>query len=144
MNMVVQKETLLEKAENALKNVKVSILTAAKYLHEVKATNAFEGRYSSFGEFVESNGMSQSFAAKLTKVWEYWVEQAKVSPTELKEIPAENLYLAINLPGNDEDKLAHARTLTRSEIKAELAEKDGHECEHLTKITICASCHARI
>lgn len=117
-------------------------------LWRIQESKAWESRFSSWNEFVESSdglGKSASWASKQITVHKHYVIDGKVSHAKLENIDNERLYLAIKLPMSPEEQVVRAETWGRSEIKAELASKGGadcsHDCEH---VTICTRCHSRV
>ena len=134
---------LLEKTELLFKNVRSSVMEAAGALYECEQSKVWEEKYSTWSEFVEQGcGVSKGFAAKLLKSYKYYAVEGGYTTEELKDIDAEKLYLSIGLKGNTEEQLNKAQTLSRQEIKSELAVKDGKEHEH-EFINICRICGVR-
>lgn len=137
--------TILKDCADCFSKARQNLMEGAKLLYQIQEHKLFEGRFDSFGEYVEQElQISQSFAAKLCKAFHFYAIEGGYSIKELQGIDSEKLYLSMNLPGNTEEKLEKAKLLSRSEIKAELGVREGRECEHLTKITICANCHLRV
>lgn len=137
--------TILDITADLFRDIRKDLITAAKNLHEISTKELWRGKFSSFGEYVESEcGVSQSFAAKLTAVWGHYAIEAQITPAELRAVDTEKLYLAMRLPMAAGQQLIRAKSWSRSELKAELASKGGPECTHPTTVTICAHCHARI
>lgn len=136
---------ILKEAANCFKASRVSAIIGAGYLHRISAERLYEGQYASFGEFCEEAcQISPSFAAKLIQIHEHYAIQGKITPSRLRGIDAEKLYLATRLPMKPEEQLMRADTWSRSEIKAELASKGGADCTHEKTITLCVTCHARV
>lgn len=137
--------TILKDCSDCFSKARLNLMEGARLLYQIQEEKLYEGRFSSFGEYVEQElKVSQSFAAKLCKAYHFYAIEGGYSIKELQGIDSEKLYLSMNLPGNTEEKLEKAKLLSRSEIKSELNVKEGKECEHITKITICASCHSRV
>jgi hypothetical protein len=137
--------TILVRAAKCFVSARQGLIEGASLLHEISTKGLWKGEYGSFGEYLEREcQISQSFAAKLIKVYDTYAIQGQVSPEKLKEIDSEKLYLAIGLPGSAGDRLARAETLSRSELKAELASDENGDCQHESIINICAACHARV
>jgi len=73
--------TILETTANLFRAAQIAIFEASSNLYRIKAENLWEGQFSSFGEYVENEcGISQSFAAKLCKVYEHFVLKHKAKP----------------------------------------------------------------
>lgn len=99
-------------------------------LYKVSQDKLWEDRFSSWAEFVESaDGLnkSQSWASKHLAIHEYYTLEGGLSPEQLEGSATESLYLARELPGTPEEKVAMARTLSRREIKQTKNENEGHE-----------------
>lgn len=138
-------DSVLERAAKCFTSARQSVMDGTPLLHEIREKRLYDGRYASFGEYVEQEcQISQSFAAKLCKVYEHYVIQGGVARAQLKEVDSEKLYLAISLPGTPDFQAVRAQTWSRAEIKAELASNGGEECLHTEQVTICAHCHKRI
>lgn len=122
-----------DEAIHLSKFVKKAIPALRSAIYAAFKSDDWKGRFSSWGEFVESEeglGMSQGSVSKMLKVEAYYVEKFGMNPEALT-IDNEKLYMAIDLPGLPEQKVIKAETLTRQEIKDSLAENpDGSDCGH--------------
>lgn len=137
--------TILSDTSDLFKAVRRDLVRAAKLLWEISEKELWKGKFSSFGEYVETEcGISQSFAAKLSSVWGHYVIKGGVLSAQLQKVDNEKLYLAMRLPMAPIQQLIRAESWSRSELKAEIASKGGPDCTHETQITICAKCHHRI
>lgn len=137
--------TVLEEAADHFKSARTNILIGASLLYQIASERLWEAKYAKFGDYLEGEcQISESYASKLIKSYKHYVVDGGLSPRNLEDTDLEKLYLAISLTGTPVQQAIKAETLTRSEIKAELSEKDGVECQHLQTLTICASCHARV
>lgn len=122
-----------------------NLIEGAAYLYQISTNSLWEGKFSSLGAYVEQEcQLSQGYASKLIKAYEHYVVEGGLSQRKIEGTDPEKLYLAIALTGTPEEQAMKAETLTRSELKQERAMKDDVECEHLTTIHICASCHQRV
>lgn len=146
MNELINSEEILAKASDCFKGVRRNILEGSALLHQIYTQDLFKPHYSSFSAYVEQEcQIGVSFASKLIKVYEQYVVTGGISVNQIADIENERLYLALQLPGTLADKVEKARLLTRSELKQERAEKDGHDCLHdCEHIKICTKCHARV
>lgn len=131
---------LLEETKQLFENVRKSIVHAMQALHKVNEERAWEGQYSSFGEFVEDGlKISQGFASKLLSVNRHYLLNGGLSPEKLVGIDYEKLYLASKLPGTPDEQVAIASTLSRREIKETQNEEQPHDHE-----PICRICKIRL
>ena len=77
--------------------------------------------YDSFREYLGTPeiGLSRSYAFKLIRCYEVWVEKYNIKVEELQDIDVEKLYIATTLiKGEDyEERLEQARTLSRSDLR---------------------------
>lgn len=137
---------ILLKAARCFEGVRQRISEGMGYLYEISEKNLWDnGQYSSFSEFCESGcGISKSFASRLLTVYKHYVIEGGVSQRNLELTDPDKLYLAIGLPGSPDKQLVKAETLTRQEIKDELASDENGDCTHEKTIIICARCHKRI
>lgn len=136
---------LLEKTEQLFHSARVSYLEAVAHLYKVQQTDAWKEKYDTWGEFVESLGVSQSGASKMLTTYKHFVIEGAVSHAKLATVDLEKLYLATSLEGTPTEQLIKAETLSRSEIKAQRSfEESGHECEHPEEIRICKDCNKRL
>lgn len=91
--------------------------------------------------------LSRSFVFKLIKNYEIWVEKYNVSQEKLQDIDSEKLYLVGTIAdeNNYKELLEKAKTLSRSDLNAEIKETKGIS-ENLSstksedKITIGITC----
>ena len=135
-------QNLLEQTKEAFERVRFSVVGAMVALAKVKAEDAWSEVAQSWGEYVEGElGISQSFASKLLSVHSHYISEGAVSPEKLIGIDYERLYLSAKTGGTIEEQIEKARTLTRSELKAERGEADQHEHQ---PITICKVCQVRL
>lgn len=106
-------------------------------LHRIFAEKLYEGRYSSFGEFVENGlGKSQGWASKQLAVYRHFHLEGGIGQDAL-ELDTEKLYLASKTEGTPEEQLSRAKTLTRSELKQEKNEAQPHKGDFAS---ICRTC----
>ena len=113
-------------------------------VYKVWKENLWEGRFSSFGEYIESPeglGKSQGYASKLRNVEEHYVIDGGLSQENIAGIDTESLYLAARLPGTPEEQVAMARCLTRRELKE--TANDDTPCEHEI-VRMCRRCSLRV
>lgn len=133
---------LLDETITIFQTIRSGVVLAMQKLYQVKEEGAWEGKYSSFGEFVEEGlGISQGFASKLLTVNKHYLLEGAVSPEQITGIDYEKLYMASKLGGRVEEQLAKAKTLSRSELKLEKGDEDQHAHE---PITICRHCSVRL
>lgn len=139
---------ILKDAADCFKSARRNVYEGAKLLHRIYEENYWEGQYSSFGEYVETEcQLSKGYASKLLQAWQYYVVDGGVSPRNLESVDAEKLYLALRLPdGTPEEKLVKAREWSRDDFRAELHSKDGVDCSHPEEkqVTICGICQKRV
>ena len=133
--------TLLDKTIHAFKGAKRAFLEAAALLHEVDIKNAWEGRYSSFGEFVEDGAqISKGMASKLLKVYRHFVLEGSFAAKQLELVDPEKLYLAINLEGNYQKQYEQAIALSRQELR----QSKGDDAPCTEHVPYCAKCHIKL
>jgi hypothetical protein len=135
---------LLDNTIALFKSFRSSMVTAMINLREIKETEQWRERFTSWGEFVESPdglGISQGFASKLITTANHYLIQGGISPEKLEGIDYERLYMARALPGSVEEQVEKARVLTRRELKEEKNEEEEHQHE---PIQICKTCHIRL
>lgn len=125
-------DQMLDKAASCFGAARTRMVEGSAYLFIIQESKLWEGKYSSFGEFVETGcGISEAFASKLVKVYRYYHIENGLSPRKLQEIDTEKAYMAINLNGQPEHKLLKAAEWNRQELKDALAEgPNGEECSH--------------
>ena len=133
--------TLIEQTKQLLNAVRGSLIKVAQNLYEIKSYLPGD---VNFGKFVEEEfGVSQSFASKLLTVNKVYILEGGVQPEALEGIDYERLYLAKDLDGSPEEKIAKARVLSRRELREEKADNPDHVHSPKT-IVICESCGMRI
>lgn len=112
-------------------------------VYRVFAEKLWEGRFSSFGEYVESPeglGKSQGYASKLKIIEEFRLKSG-LSEEAISGIDYESMYLSLRAGGSPEEIVSKARSLTRAELRAERDELKDHEHE---AIEICKYCGKRL
>ena len=137
--------TILDDCSRAFKGARERVVEAMRLLYQIDQTNAWEGKFSGFSEYVEQEcQISRGQASKLLAVWKYYVIDGAVSHAKLKAIDPEKLYLAIRLPtGTPEQRLVKAHEWNREDFRAELSTVEEHNCQDF-RVTICTKCHARL
>lgn len=126
---------LIIQTKNLLTAVRGSLIRVAMNLYRIKSEKAYG---DSFGAFCEGElGISESFASKLLTVNKVYLVEGGAVPEDLENIDYERLYLAAKLDAPVEEKIAMARTLTRSEIKTSKAEKDAHKGDFGSYCRLC-------
>lgn len=139
--------TILKDAANVFKAARVSVYEGARLLYRIQETNAWEGQFSSFAEYVEQEcQISKGYASKLLQSYKYYVIDGGVLQQNLKDIDADKLYFAMKLPkGTVEQRLVKAREWNRQDLRDELStDSNGEECPHEKTVTICATCGRRV
>lgn len=123
-----------------------SFLELAHFLkvnHDEKYYNVLG--YDSFPEYLGTPeiGLSRSYAFKLIKCYEIWVEKYNIPVANLQEIDVEKLYIATTLiKGEDyEERLEQARTLSRSDLRG--FTKDGYGGYKEYRMIECPYCHEK-
>lgn len=141
---------LLDKAADCFTAARKNIYDGAKYLYEINETNAWEGRYSSFSEYVEQEcQISKGFASKLLQVWKFYVIDRGATPRSIEGVDAEKLYLATKLPQDDKrsstDLITIAREWNREDFRAAITPAVDN-CDHPPecRVTLCTQCHSRV
>lgn len=136
---------ILKDCADHFKSARKDILAGAILLERIYSQELYKASYESFGAYVnEELQIGPSQASKLISVVKTYLVEGGLKKSEISDIEPERLYLAIRTKGSLAAKVERARLLTRSDLKQELASKDGHDCEHLNTIKICATCHARV
>lgn len=140
MNEISQIKSVIEETKALLGGVRQSLVKVMQNLHLIKEDGGWRSEASSWGEFCEENlGISQSMASKLLTAHSAWILRAGVAPEKLEGIDYEKLYLAAPLLNgeNTEEVLAHAQSLSRSQLKQTNNEKAPHEPTYEELCTIC-------
>ena len=128
---------------NLKSHITKSFLELAHFLkvsHDEKYYNVLG--YDSFNEYLGTPeiGLSRSYAFKLIKVYEVFVEKHNVPVDQLQDVDVEKLYIATTLiKGEDyEERLEQARTLSRSDLREFIS---GGYKEY--KMIECPYCHEK-
>lgn len=135
-------QTILNRAADCFIGVRKQFIEGAKLLHKISTEKLWEGQYGSFGEYVEQEcQLSQGYASKLVQLYQYYAIEGGVSHAKLAAVDPEKAYSAMKLKGTPERQLTTALTLSRQELRAEVADKgEEHRCEY---IEICTRCGKR-
>lgn len=140
--------TILGDAAKCFKHARQNLYEGAALLYKIKEENLWDGKYSSFGEYVEQEcQISAPRASQLTQMWKYYVIDGGVSKNRLVGIDVDKLYLAAKLPKGDmEQRLVKALEWNRDDLRAELHTVDGVECAHPKEkqVIICGCCGKRV
>lgn len=141
----IEVSPLLEHVGQLFTKARENIFEGISGLHEIFDKELWKGAYETFGNYCEAVcQLNPSQASRYLKVYRHYVLSGSFSTLNLTDTDPDKLYLAIGTKGDPKEQYARASTLTRGELKQELAEKDGEACAHEEKITICARCHVRI
>lgn len=108
-------------------------------VYQVWKDELWRGRFSSFGEYVESpEGLnkSQGYASKLRSN-EEWRLESGLSQEQIAGIDNETLYLARKSGGTPEEIISKGKTLNRAELRQTQQEYEPHEID---PIVICKTC----
>lgn len=123
--------TVLNECKELFQKARGSVVEAMPLLYKIASENLWEEKYSSFGEFCDDCGISRSQAGRLVKVYSSYIIEGGLKPREIRAVDADKLYLALGLPGSTESRLNKASTLSRNELREELAVKEnGEEHDH--------------
>lgn len=140
--------TILRECSEAFKAARRSVYEGAALLYQIDQTNAWEGHFGSFSEYVEQEcQLSKGYASKLLQSWEYYVVNGGVSPRNLVGVDAEKLYLATKLPkGTPEQRFVKAMEWSRADLRDELASDEAGDCQHPDekRIVLCTVCGKRL
>lgn len=135
---------LLEKTEQLFHSARVSLIEAAAALYQVQQTEAWKEQNETWGDYVNTLGLSSTKASKLTSTFEHFVIKGGVSHAKVASIELDRLYLSKNLQGTPAEQIEKALTLTRGELREQrVYEETG--AEHLcVPVTICTICNKRL
>jgi hypothetical protein len=137
----------LNEVDAAIFLVKVSDKATAmtrEILFKIHEEKLYEGRFSSWDDFVESpDGLDKSrgWASKNLQVHK-WALANGFRRENLEGVDTERLYLASRMEGPALKALAKAQTLSRQDLKEELREADP--CTEHVLVTICTKCQVRL
>lgn len=138
-------QTLLQEAKNAFTMMKGCTHLAMQKLYKIKEENVWQEVSKTWGEYVESElGISQSFASRLLTVHRVFLTEGGLQPLQLQGIDVDKLYLAKDLEGTAEEKVAKAKTLTRLDLKQSKGIDDPNHVHVPKTITICDSCGMKL
>lgn len=140
--------TILKEAANCFSQARKNVYQGAEFLYQIQKHAMWEGSYSSFNEYVETEcQLSKSYASKLIQVWTFYVIEGGLPQKDLLEIDAEKLYLSTKLPrGSVEQRLVRAREWSRDDMRAELASDEHGDCRHPKdkRVVLCGVCGRRL
>lgn len=140
--------TILTDAAACFNSARKNVYAGAAMLYQIQENNLWEGKYSSFTEYVEQEcQLSKGYASKLLQAWKFYVIDGGVLQAKLAGIDPDKLYFALRLPtGTVEQRLVKAREWNRDDLRAELSTVDGEECKHPEdkRVTICGICSKRV
>lgn len=135
-------KTLVDNCIEAFTSARVAIADALQMLWEVHANGYWSSKYSSWTEFCEDGlKISHSTASQYVKVYDHYVAQGGLAANELRKADLTKLYLATSTAGSAKDQYSRALTLSRSDLRDQRKEDDGHECE---AVTLCKHCGKRM
>lgn len=118
--------------EKLVKDLKTKEIELAWRLYCIRETKSFEGRYSSFGEMLDTLQIRHDTASRMCTVIEEYVIHRNVATSQIAGISFNWLYEARKLlPLHDPEKvLAMARMNTLQELRLNLGEIKAGEHEH--------------
>lgn len=132
----------LSEVDKAIFLVRLSdkaVSATREVLYKIFAEKLWEGRFTSWNEFVKSTdglAKSPSWASKNLAVYEHFVINAGMSQDEL-EMDTEKLYLASKTDGTPAEQLNRAKTLDREDLRIEGSEIVPHTPEWVKTCKIC-------
>lgn len=133
----------LEKTIALFRQIRSGIVEAMQNLYAIHESGEWESKFSSWGEFVESEdglAISQGFASKLLTVNKHYLIEGGMTPDSIQGIDYEKLYIASKLPGEPAKQAEMARSLTRLELKETKNDDAPHEP---TWVEFCSVCSIR-
>lgn len=128
---------LIQQTKDLLNAVRGSSIKIGENLHNLKTQLPEDTNWADF--IREQFDISESFASKLMTVHRVLVLEGGLSQEKLEGIDQEKLYLAAKLEGTAEEKIAKARTLTRSELKQTRNDEEPvpHEFQRVCYCSVC-------
>lgn len=137
----ISTKDVLSQGADAFKSARQDVLEGARLLYLISKEELWKERFDSFEAYVEDEcKIGKSFASKLVQIWQNYVVDGCLAAKQLEGVDTEKLYLALQLPGGADKKLAQAQTLSRQELRQELRDPDD-ACEHPNQGLYCKSCH---
>lgn len=134
---LTQTEVLVEETRQLLNAVRGSSIKIGENLYNIKETLPSE---TNWGDFIRDEfDISESFASKLVTIHRVFVLEGGLSHAKLEGVDTEKLYLSRDLAGDIEEKLAKARTLTRSELKQTRNDEEP-EPHAFARVCYCSVC----
>lgn len=137
MNALTISPELVRETKDLLNAVRGSSIKIGQNLYEIKQQLP-EG--TDWGSFIRDEfDISEGFASKLMTIHRVFVLEGGVSQEKIEGIDGEKLYLAAKLEGTPEEKVAKARTLTRSELKQTRNDEEvvPHEFQRVCYCSVC-------
>jgi len=128
---------LIQQTKDLLNAVRGSSIKIGENLHNLKTQLPEDTNWADF--IRDEFDISEGFASKLMTVFKAFVLEGGVSYERLEGIDSEKLYLAAKLEGTPEEKVAKARTLTRSELKQTRNDEEPvpHEFQRVCYCSVC-------
>ena|SRR3990167_1061403 len=133
--------------DQAIKSLKTDLnvrwLKMAELLFENRKRRYFEVLgYDTFEAYIaqEELGFKRTSVFRIIRIYKSLILDRKVPHVELADIDSQKLDMILpELPtGNLDELLSKARSLSRSDLKAELSEPCTHEWETIVR---CSQCH---
>lgn len=145
LTTLTENQALLQEAKQAFTMMKGCTHLAMQKLFKIKEENVWTEVSPTWGVYVEQElGISQSFASRLLTVHRIFLTEGGLQPQQLQGIDTDKLYLAKDLEGTAEEKVAKAKTLTRLELKQSKGVDDPNHAHVPKTITICDTCGLRL
>ncbi len=153
LELIPEDLSVLETTIVLSRNIDSAIEVLRPLVYKVFAENLWEGKFSSFSEYVESpEGLnkSQGYGSRLKNVEEHYIIKGGATHEQIAGIDDYCLYEARKITkfkqpdgtyrdATIEDQIAIAKTLNRKEIKQTLVDQDA--TPHTpTWITYCDTC----
>lgn len=140
----IEPMNLLEKTEQLFHSARVFLIEAAAALYQVQQTEAWKEVHPTWGDYVNTLGLSPTKASKLTSTFEHFVIKGGVSHAKVASMELDRLYLSKGLQGTPAEQVEKALLLTRGELREQkFFEEHGQEHEH-DPITVCRICDKRL
>ncbi len=128
-----------------IKEVESNFFQIAEILYGVRSSASWQSKFATWEDFLDEVRLSKSTASMLLKVYKHFVIDGGRKTEQLIGAGYSNLYEAIPLLKEEDvdTVIAKAKTLTRSELKAEVKEEKygAHDCEiGKERWAICKEC----
>ena len=137
--------TYCDETLQLIHGIEKSFLELGKRMMKIRDEQLWEGRFTSFAEFLEEAGMTEGTASKLIKVYQRFILEYNINPDTLAKISWTKLYTLLPLikdKAEAQEKIENLGLMSRQDVENEIRDIKHPDCHHeWVSLEKCVNCH---